>query len=403
MPRKITRLLIVGASVRAAVFSAIKAGYQVDAFDFFADWDTRQFLTASDSLTRISTFEDMSTISAWQQCDVALISGGFENRIELVAELESQIPVLGVSSIDLLRLADVPHVFGWLRQNGIQAPESKPMLGSQDDPDNWLLKNAMTAGGLGVELATDCQLGQTRRTQYFQKRKLGCELSAAIVATVKGARMIGATLQLVGHSDKGASEFQYCGSVSLMLSEERIEEVEKIANVLAKRFGLRGLFGFDFIQDGDGFWPIDINPRLSASMELFESMFNRDDEIKSLVDLHVKACQSEVSGQWLQEVGVRGGRQDFVESKVILFNQFSRPICISDEIACKLQSMANLDFYPSGRIGNTLADLPLAGELIQPGHPILTLRCRKTDHLAIEEWNNKMSDEIYSLLFMPSA
>jgi predicted ATP-grasp superfamily ATP-dependent carboligase len=46
--------------------------------------------------------------------------------------------------------------------------------------------------------------------------------------------------------------------------------LEKIGNVLTRACRLRGLFGIDFIIHGDKPYPVEINPRYPASVEVLE-------------------------------------------------------------------------------------------------------------------------------------
>src|SRR5690606_32762933 len=47
-------------------------------------------------------------------------------------------------------------------------------------------------------------------------------------------------------------------------------QLAQAGEVLASQFGLRGLFGVDFIFDGQQIWIIEINPRVTAASEVVE-------------------------------------------------------------------------------------------------------------------------------------
>ena len=395
--------MIVGASVRALAMSAVKGGYGVDAFDMFADWDTKKFLAPTDSLTRISKFEDVLGYKSWADCDGAIVAGGMENRIGLVAEIEKQIPILGSASENRVRLADAPSVFEVLKQNGLQVPASKSQLGDSDDPVKWLSKNAMSSGGLSVNFANELDDSKDKLGNYFQKLINGGCMSAVMVGAADKASCVGVSLQLVGDPEFGASSFQYCGSVGpIHLSAEKLDVIQRIGNVLVREFGIKGLFGFDFINNSDGVFPIDINPRVTASAELYESAFGHDGEIKSLIDLHVKSC----SGGFLIEDKKLFSLETYsqVEAKIILFNRFDEAIAITDDITERIYAMIDSQFFQAQAAGFTLADLPCVGEVIDPRHPILTLRIRfqkRSGELGvlklIDESRGK-AEEIYSLI-----
>ncbi len=395
--------MIVGASVRALTMSAVKGGYGVDAFDLFADWDTKKFLRPTDSLTRISNFEDVLSYKSWADCDGAIIAGGMENRIGLVAEIEKQIPILGSASESLLRLADAPRIFELLKKNGLQVPESKSQLDDSDDPAKWLSKNAKSSGGMSVKFANELADAKNKSGNYFQKLINGGCMSVVMVGAAGKASCVGVSLQLVGDSDFGASPFQYCGSVGpIDLDAKKLDAVQRIGNVLVQEFGIKGLFGFDFINNSDGVFPIDINARVTASAELYESAFGDHGDTDSLIDLHVKSCASGFSIDDKKLFSQEAYSQ--VETKVILFNRFDESITITEAITKRIYAMFDSQFYQAQAAGFTLADLPCVGEVIGPRHPILALRIRSQKRSGelgvlkqIDEARAK-AEEIYSLI-----
>ncbi len=45
---------------------------------------------------------------------------------------------------------------------------------------------------------------------------------------------------------------------------------ERFGSLLARKCGLRGLFGVDGIMRDGAFWPVEVNPRYTASVEVLE-------------------------------------------------------------------------------------------------------------------------------------
>ncbi len=126
------RLLIIGASVRPWIASARRAGFQVCAFDFFADWDA-QFWCGQEiqnrnqnpggTIEQIDQFEDVFESQQWQTCDAALICGGFENRGDLIRRVTNRMPVLGTGPDQLKEIARPVELFcrlqeGWVCRSG---------------------------------------------------------------------------------------------------------------------------------------------------------------------------------------------------------------------------------------------------------------------------------------------
>ena len=44
----------------------------------------------------------------------------------------------------------------------------------------------------------------------------------------------------------------------------------RLGNILAEQFELMGLFGVDFVLEGERVWSLEVNPRYTASVEIVE-------------------------------------------------------------------------------------------------------------------------------------
>src|SRR5205085_2528059 len=62
--------------------------------------------------------------------------------------------------------------------------------------------------------------------------------------------------------------FQYAGSIGPL--DCRREALESLGQTLVDAFALRGIFGVDFLFDGDRIRPVEVNPRYPASLEILE-------------------------------------------------------------------------------------------------------------------------------------
>ena len=54
---------------------------------------------------------------------------------------------------------------------------------------------------------------------------------------------------------------------------------------MAEQFELLGLFGIDFMLDGEDVWTLEVNPRYTASVEVVERFTGL-----SAISLHAEAC-----------------------------------------------------------------------------------------------------------------
>jgi predicted ATP-grasp superfamily ATP-dependent carboligase len=186
------------------------------------------------------------------------------------------------------------------------------------------------------------------------------------VAAAGSAKLLGVTEQLVGAAWCGARGFQYCGSLGpLRLSSATMQRFRRLGDCLASEFQLAGLFGVDAILNRRGIWPVEVNPRYTASIEVLERALG----IHAVRD-HVEAC----SGGVLPGLPATPAPPAEWCGKAILFAQHGVEI---DDRRSRLVERAN----DLGRIGNpsyaeawpSLADIPPIGSRIAPHRPIMTL------------------------------
>ncbi len=109
------------------------------------------------------------------------------------------------------------------------------------------------------------------------------------LADGRSALVLTLSRQIVGERAFGASGFRYCGSLiggGLFEAEAMlVERASAMADAVTRDFGLVGLNGIDFIARAGVPWPIEVNPRYSASMELLERRAG-----PPLFALHADAC-----------------------------------------------------------------------------------------------------------------
>src|SRR5207249_95600 len=143
-----------------------------------------------------------------------------------------------------------------------------------------------------------------------------------------------------------------------------------LAAAVTEEFGLVGLNGIDFIARSGMPYPIEVNPRYSASMELVERATGR-----SLFGLHSAACR----GLLLPDEQPVAG---LVTGKAIVFAR--RDVTVGES----LRWMA----------GGDLADVPHTGERIRRGHPICTVFATGTDAKACIQRLRTAADRIYRMI-----
>ncbi len=186
------------------------------------------------------------------------------------------------------------------------------------------------------------------RQHYLQERVAGTPGSILFLADGSRALALALSRQIVGERAFGAGGFRYCGSLmaagGLFTAEDGLfSRASALADAVTREFGLVGLNGLDFIARAGVPWPIEVNPRWSASMELLD----RSADVP-LFALHAAACAG-----LLPETAPRPGRG--VLGKAVVF---ARRGVVMGDTRPWLRDRAIADVpHPGERIRARTADL----------------------------------------------
>ncbi len=352
------RVLIAGVSTRALAASAVRAGYRVTAVDAFADLDLRRIAEVialrQEHRTRYSALA-AATAAAGVSAELVAYTSNFENYPAAVSRLATHRQLLGNPPSTLLRVRDPLALMRALRRRRFQTPQTRATrprdrhrLGS------WLLKPRRSGGGHGTAVWRQGQ--PVPRTHYLQELIGGVPGSIVFAADGRRAVSLGVSRQMVGEAAFGAGGFRYCGSLlgsatNLFPGQnELLATAERLVAAVSEEFGLVGVNGIDFIAREGVPYPIEVNPRYSASMELVERIRGL-----SIFEAHARACRGNLPTPCLDLVGVEG--------KAIVFAR--RNVTMGDTHR----------WVEHG----SFADVPCSGEKIRRGHPICTVFAHGVD------------------------
>ncbi|HUY89918.1 MAG TPA: ATP-grasp domain-containing protein [Pirellulales bacterium] len=364
-------LIILGASARAAAFSALRAGYRPVCGDWFADDD----LQAVCPVKQIERYPaELAEVAAAAPAGAWLYTGGLENYPSLVDRVSRTRPLLGVAGRALRRVRDPLLVARTLRRAGLAAPECRETSARLPTDGSWLLKGRRSSGGGEVLAWRGGQAFQAKRGWYFQQRIEGVSQAAVFVAAGGEARLAGVTEQLLAPSQNplplgegDVDAFRYAGSMGpLSLSARLRERFEQIGNVLAREFDLAGLFGVDCIVAGEDVRPVEVNPRYTASVEVLEWATGM-----RAIAMHVAACREKT----LPRAIPTPAPEAWFGKRVVYF----RPapgidgVKITAELAAEWQQCNTNSTWP------VVADLPGAGAKLAAGQPVFTLFASAAD------------------------
>jgi predicted ATP-grasp superfamily ATP-dependent carboligase len=373
-PRK-GHVLIAGVTTRALAISAARAGYRVTAVDAFGDLDLRavaEVITLRGNLDTRYRPHAAAAAGATVAAEMVAYTSNFENHPAAVARLGEGRRLLGNPPQVLARVRNPIELTRVLRRYDLAAPEVRatPAM-AISGPSSWLLKPRRSGGGHGIKpWRAGCPVP---RNSYLQERIAGIPGSIVFAADGYSAVPLGLSRQLVADARFGAHGFRYCGSMLATSAvrlfphqEELLESAAAVAAAVTREFQLVGLNGIDFIARRGVAYPVEVNPRYSASMELVERAHGI-----SMFQVHVGACSGVVLSPPATLVGVEG--------KAIVFAR--RDVTLRGTRAW---------------LGNRwLADIPHRGERIRRGHPICTVFARAREVSACRRLLTKRAAAVY--------
>ncbi|MGE3808165.1 MAG: ATP-grasp domain-containing protein [Gemmataceae bacterium] len=374
MMQQAPHLLILGGSTRAAACSALRAGMQPWCAGYFADADLAErcparCVTGKDYPHGLLAALDEAPEAPW------LYTGALENRPPLIRQLAKRRPLWGIDGQALAKTR-APLVWSrMLRDAGLPAPAVSLRATDLDAQRDWMIKPLKSGGGARVRRFKGKPAG---RGMFYQEYIAGELCSSLYVGDGHGASLLGSTRQLVGIDWLHGPGFKYCGSIGpLTLDSGAQRTLEQMGNVLAAGCGLRGIFGIDFVLRQGVPWPIEINPRYTASVEVLEHALGI-----AVLALQRAVCKNglrlESAGQSINHA--RQGRSkepEYIVGKAILYAAL--PVVFPEDgpwrqVVDRVPPVEHLAEY---------ADIPHAGESIFPARPILTCFAKGSTHAEV--------------------
>jgi uncharacterized protein len=290
------RVLIAGISARALAESAARAGYRVLAVDCFGDLDLRRVAEvrlARDARGRVSPGAAVRAARG-ARAEAVVYVASFENHPRAVRTLAAGRTLWGNPPEVLARVRDPLLVAATLARHGLPTPAVRAAAphsgGGGGGGRSWLAKPRASGGGSGVVAWRPGR--RAPRDAYFQERIAGVPGSIVFAADGRRAVPLGLTCLLAGERAFGAVGFRYCGSILVGRGDAVFTDAERLcsraialAEAITRAFGLVGVNGIDFIARRGTPYPIEVNPRYTAAMELVERAYGL-----SVFDIHVRAC-----------------------------------------------------------------------------------------------------------------
>jgi predicted ATP-grasp superfamily ATP-dependent carboligase len=377
-----TSLLVLANSGRSMAESARRGGYRVTLLDRFCDQDAlavAECWPVTQGFSRLDVdmlVEEIATL--FPDRSYGLVYGaGLENSTQLLRRLSSCCHLYGNDPSVLELLRRPRRLFSLFTQLQIPYPEVSFIPPYAAVGKSWLTKQAASCGGQGVAYFSADHAAAVDSTCYYQKYIPGQVMSVLFIADGSRHRTIGYnTLDMAGSGVP--APFTYSGAIAQSSVRDRVRnQVESVVVKLVSELGLRGVNSLDFIYNDAGIFVIDLNPRPTATLELYEHL-TADGWIKH----HIQACRGELPLLPIIGSATRHGHQVLYTTRSIhIPNDMSWPQWVKDR--------------------------PMAGTRIDPGQPLCSLYAKGASSEEVKSKLLRYRDEILqtigSALYQPMA
>lgn len=360
-----TEILIVGASARSAAVSAIRSGLRPTCLDMFADDDLQRISETQrveDYPRGITSQSERISPCRW------IYSGAIENHPDIVARISNRHLLAGNGPDVLNRVRD-PFALAKILESS-QLPSLRLCRHTAPpDPDGaWLLKSIRSSNGAGVAVWDAATAAATvpDHGHYFQERRQDTVASALFVAARHATFLIGIAEQFIAGSDSPLTEFTFCGAVApIQVPPNIVATISDVGSKVAQTCGLHGLFGCDFVIDDHTAWLTEVNPRYTATVELYELSHHIP-----LLRWHLLACDSFGSTRttlaelesWIAS-GIQQSCDRFCAKRIL----YAEHAVTAGSLVEHSRECVDVWRVPM------VADIPMVGTVIQPRQPICTV------------------------------
>ncbi len=337
LPGGQSELLIIAASARFLAASAAACGRVFTTVDGFADAEVRALAACTvrvplvaGGLSGEAVRKVCARLMRERRFAGAVIGPGLDAYPELIEWLSSRLAVCGNRAEVFARCRDRRRFTARLRRLGIPHPSAgggAPVLS----------KLAGASGGAHV------RFGPMDAPAYRQAYLPGTAVSHLFLASRDGAASVGWNTQWQSRHDE-RRPFCYGGAINRSPLDDALRaRTEDYAARLARDFSLVGINSADYVVCGDELDLLELNPRVSATMQL------HDDASGTLFAAHLAACGSPPPPALSPQTP---------RAHAVLYA--SRPLVIQ----------SGFDWPAAAR------DLPVGTVGVAPGEPLCTLTAR---------------------------
>jgi len=397
----IRNVLVIGLDVVSLASSAMKAGYQVYAVDYFGDQDLKRVCRKTRSIIRQRAGEtcgQLNTIFSPKaliqlvkdllkdnRIEAALLSSGLEDAPEVLFELNNLISILGNPPEVIRKVRNKMEFFHELERLGIPCPETASAENfeearekSKDIGFPVVVKPLRGFGGVRIRVARNAQeLKQAfRDVALYDNRVLiqehvsGTPASASLISSTNKAVVLTLNEQLLGMHEVGQREpFGYCGNVvPLSVAAAIGDACKSVVEKVVLHFGLVGSNGVDLVISEEGVpYVMEVNPRFQGTLECVERVLRTN-----VVRAHVEAC---------------------VQGILPTIARKTSSFCVRLVLFAPQPSIV-----PNLSILEEVRDIPLPGVIIEEGEPVCSIVVEGKSRSSSLRRAKKLTKSIFKLL-----
>ena len=300
-----TGILIAAIAGRMLASSARRGGYDVGVLDLFNDLDTRSIAPNSckvagheqglERFSRNALLEAASRLAPGDAYSGLVYGSGFEEDTQLLSDLARGRRLYGNDVAAIRSIKDPLRFISLLKKWAIPHPAIS--MARPKDATGWLAKKIGGSGGAHVVAAE--QIDSDAANRYYQRYIDGKNYSVSFLANRERALIVG--FNEPWSIALGDWPYCYLGAIGhVPLPTDMIERIQHDLDVIVRDAGLVGLNGMDFIVNGDDYFVIEINPRPSGALDLYDA-----DCPEGLFHWHLQASDGVLPERLFDDISIR--------------------------------------------------------------------------------------------------
>ena len=357
---------------------------QLYSFDYFADQDLKKYVNYFYSLKKDINAEYKTEFLYSQLKRFLMINqnnifyfiygSDWDNQPQLLEELSNyqNLIIKGNSAKTLKRLAGksgLLGLFNLIKKSHLKRPaiifKDDSCLHENDNNKVFLKKPFASGGGKNIEIVNNqpeniaANSLNTADAFYLQEYIKGKCFSVQFAADGKKAKVLSFCRQLSAFNSNSA--FKYGGNILVKPDKSTIKKITQTANLIVENYSLRGINGFDYIQNENGLYFLELNPRYTAAVELLIPIFGRD--------LFAVYFKDQLKKDYLKDYLSTDLK---TSGKVIYYAE--EKIKIKYDLKLEFKNIYNKAL--NNKLKNVevkIRDIPTAGEVFNEKDPVFTL------------------------------